>query len=273
MEIHAQELKLIEQINQTRTETGTCAIWWLGQHSFVGKFAGKVIYFDPFLTEIQGRQIPPLFAPEQVTNADYIFGSHDHADHIDRPVWPAMAEASPNAKFVVPELLRENLIDDLGIEASRFIGLDDGQMFEADGVRITAVAAAHEFLDRDQASGQYPYLGFIVEANGCCVYHAGDTCIYEGLSTKLRAWQFDLMMLPINGRDAVRLHAGCMGNMTYQEAVDLAGTLETKHVIPTHYDMFKENPGDVDGFVAYLNEKFPRVKAIVPGYADRVMIK
>jgi len=272
MKIHARGTELVQQINQTQTGDGELAFWWLGQHSFVLKIAGKVLYLDPFLTEMEGRQVPPLFAPGEVTNADLIFGSHDHADHIDRPVWPPLSEAS-GAKFVVPELLREGLIDDLGIEATRFIGLDDGQTIDCEGVRITAIAAAHEFLDRDNATGQYPYLGFVIEGGGQCVYHAGDTCIYDGLVTKLREWQFDLMMLPINGRDAVRLHDGCVGNMTYQEAVDLAGTLQTRCVVPTHYDMFKQNPGDVGGFVAYLNEKYPAVKPIVPGYAECVRVK
>lgn len=35
------------------------------------------------------------------------------------------------------------------------------------------------------------------------MYHSGDTCIYEGMYTKLRKWnKFDVMFIPINGRDA-----------------------------------------------------------------------
>ena len=37
------------------------------------------------------------------------------------------------------------------------------------------------------------------------MYHSGDTCIYEGMYSKLRNWnKIDVMFIPINGRDAKR---------------------------------------------------------------------
>jgi len=270
MKIHARSQELVEQISNTPLAKGELAFWWHGQHSFVLKIADQILYIDPFLTKLEGRQVPPLLDPSEITNADFIFGSHAHAEHIDRPVWPTLAKASPGANFVVPELLREGLIDDLGIETSRFIGLDDGQTFTHDSLSITAIAAAHEFLDRDQATGQYPYLGFIIEAEGFCFYHAGDTCLYEGLIHKLRSWQFDVMCLPINGRDAQRFREGCIGNMTYQEAVDLAGTLQARIAVPTHYDMFAMNPGDPQAFSEYMQVKYPKVHPMICEYASMV---
>ena len=70
-----------------------------------------------------------------------------------------------------------------------------------------------------------------------------------------------------------RLKANIVGNMTYQEAVDLAGTLNTRYVVPTHYDMFKENPGDPQAFVDYLAVKFPKVQPIVPDYGRAVTVE
>ncbi|MFB3891015.1 MAG: MBL fold metallo-hydrolase [Phycisphaerae bacterium] len=140
------------------------------------------------------------------------------------------------------------------------------------GVRITAVASAHEFLDRDEATGRYPYLGYIIKANGRTIYHAGDCCIYEGLVTKLRRWRFDAMILPINGRDATRLAANCIGNMTYQEAADLAGAVGTKLVIPAHYDMFKMNLGSPSDFAAYVSVKYPKMKVRICEHGERFTI-
>jgi len=251
---------LIQEIDSCEVPSGKPAIWWLGQHSFVVKVGRKIIYLDPFLTAMNERIVPPMMKPEELTNAAIVCGSHDHLDHIDRAVWPAIAAASPGASFVIPSLFQPTLPGELEIPANRFIGLDDGKSIDIDGVKISAVAAAHEFLDRDPATGQYPYLGYIIETGGVTIYHAGDTCIYEGLITKLRRWKFDVMFLPINGRDAVRLAAGCIGNMTYQEAVDLAGTLQPGVVIPTHYEMFKTNLGDWRGFVDYAKVKFPTLR-------------
>ncbi len=273
MKIITQKDELIRNINETRLSAGELAFWWLGQHSFILKIASRILYLDAFLTDLPGRLVPPLLAPEQISHADLFLGTHDHADHIDRPVWPILAETSPQASFVVPELLKDSLSNDLNIPSGRFIGMDDGNTIEFDGLRISAIASAHEFLDRDEKTGHYPYLGFIIEADGLTVYHAGDTCVYEGMITKLRHWNFDLMMLPINGRDAERLKANLIGNMTFQEAVDLTGTLKTRYVIPAHYDMFSDNPGDPKAFADYLGVKFPDVQAIIPNYGERVILR
>ena len=261
---------LIADIDACQVSAGAFAFWWLGQHSFAVKLGSAVIYLDPYLTDHPDRQAPPLLRPDEATHADLVIGTHDHADHIDRPAWPALAAASPSAQFVVPELLRAELAETLGIRNERFIGLDDGCTAEVGDIRITGIAAAHEFIDRDEETGLHPYLGCVVEGNGCAVYHAGDTCVYEGLQTKLRQWRLDLALLPINGRDARRLAANCIGNMTYQEAADLAGALEPGLTIPTHYDMFATNSEDPMLFTEYMRVKYPHLETQVCGYGVRV---
>ena len=265
--------RLLADIDSCQVNSGELALWWLGQHSFIAKFGRTIVYLDPFLTPLKGRAVPPLLAPNEIAHADLIFGTHDHADHIDRPVWPALAKASPRARFVVPALLKKRLANELGIPDERFIGLDDGQSVTAGGLKISAVAAAHEFLDQDPRTGQYPYLGYILEGNGCTLYHAGDCCIYEGLQTKLRQWKIGVALLPINGRDAVRYASGCIGNMTYQEAADLAGAIEAGLAIPAHYDMFAANSADPRAFTEYMRVKYPARKTHVCEYATRLVWK
>ncbi|MCX5654084.1 MAG: MBL fold metallo-hydrolase [Planctomycetota bacterium] len=260
---------LIDEVNATVLGPGECAFWWLGQLSYILKLADKVLYLDPYLSPSKARTTPPLLKPSEVTDAAVITGSHDHGDHIDRPVWPALA--SPQAKFVVPALLAAKLAASLKIPEDRFVGLDDGQSAEVAGIKITGVAAAHEFLDQDAATGRHPYLGFVIEGNGCRVYHAGDTCKYEGLESRLKKYGgLDVAFLPINGRDAPRLRSGCIGNMTFQEAVDLAGAVGVRLAVPSHWDMFKDNSEDPRKFADYMSVKFPRVRTLVPKHGERV---
>lgn len=253
--------RLINEINACMPKANSAAFWWLGQLGFVVKLGDKTIYLDPFLSEHPDRKIPPLLRPQEVTNADYIIGSHDHLDHIDREVWHELSVSSPQAKFIVPQLLLPSLPKELHIEDERFNGLDDGVTLKlSNTMKISGIAAAHEFLDRDTHTGAYPYLGCVIEGNGCVLYHAGDTCIYEGLHHKLRKFgEIDVMFLPINGRDAIRYSQNIMGNMTYQEAVDLAGVLNPKLVVPAHYDMFHMNKEDPALFEAYIRIKFPEI--------------
>ncbi len=263
---------LIRSINETEVAAGRCALWWLGQHGFVVKLGTAVVWLDPFLSPVPGRLVPPACPPEAVTGASLILGSHDHIDHIDRAIWPALGVASPSAVFVVPEPVRESVIATTALPAERVIGAVAGQSFVQAGVTITPLPAAHEQLDRDPGTGLYPYLGFIVEANGFRLYHAGDTCLYEGLHARLRARPCDLFILPINGRDGARLAAGCVGNMTWQEAADLAGALMPGAVIPAHYDMFAGNTAPVEAFVEYVRVKYPQQPVILPRYDQPVHI-
>ena len=263
--------KLVADVNARRVPPGRCAFWWLGQHGFIVKLARSVLYLDAFLSPLKARLVRPLLTPEQATNADLFCGTHDHVDHIDRAAWPALAAASPGAKFVVPELLRQRLSAELGVSPGRFLGLDDGKAVKVGDVKITGLAAAHELLAPDPATGMHPYLGYVIEANGCRVYHAGDTCSYEGLQTKLSAWRFDVAFLPINGRDAERLRRNCIGNMTYQEAADLAGAIQPALTIPAHYDTFEGNREDPSLFTEYMRVKYPRLKTRICRYGQAVM--
>jgi len=263
---------LIDAVNAAAVAEGHCALWWLGQHSFVVKLGGAVVWIDPFLSPLPGRRVPPPCPPEAVTNAALVLGTHDHIDHIDRPVWPALAAASPDARFVVPEPVRASVVRDVPLPAARVVGAAFGRAEKLGGVTVTPLPAAHERLDRDPRTGLYPCLGYLVEANGFRLYHAGDTCLYEGLHALLRAQPCDLFILPVNGRDGRRLAAGCIGNMTWQEAADLAGELAPGAVIPAHYDMFEGNAVPVAGFVDYMGVKYPAQRVVVPGHAEAVML-
>jgi L-ascorbate metabolism protein UlaG (beta-lactamase superfamily) len=263
---------LIEEIQSTLLADGQAAFWWLGQHGFVMKLGDTVCYIDAFLSPFPDRLVPPLIRPEEVTNADLVLGSHDHADHIDRDAWPAIAAASPQATFIVPALLRDRVVREVGLADDRVLGVDVDQSVEIGGIAVQGVPAAHEFLDVDPSTGLHPYLGFILEGAGLCIYHAGDTCLYEGMQSILRRWSFDVAFLPINGRDALRLAANCIGNMTYQEAVDLAGTIRPRLTVPTHFEMFAMNSEDPRLFEEYARVKYPGLRVGVPRHGERVVV-
>jgi len=89
------------------------------------------------------------------------------------------------------------------------------------------------------------------------------------MQARRRLWPLDLALLPINGRDARRLAANCIGNMTYQEAADLAGAIRPGLTIPTHFDMFADNGENPQLFVDYMRVKYPRLATRVPRHGQR----
>ena len=202
-------------------------------------------------------------------------GNQDgHLDHIDHNSWRIWAGSCPDALFVFPEAHRDSVLAD-GVREENCLGLNDGGSCRIGEITVHAVAAAHEFLAPDPETGLYPCLQYIIEGGGFRIYHAGDTLRYEGMLPKLRSFgPIDAALLPVNGRDGARYRRNCIGNMTFQEAADLAGELRPGLVIPGHWDMFADNPGDPAAFADYLNAKYPgEVPCILPGHFTPIRLK
>ena len=261
--------ELVAEVRQEEIPVGTGAFWWLGQHSFIVKLAGVTVYIDPYLEPSPARQTPPLLSPEQVTNADLVLCTHDHGDHIDPYALRGIVRASPAAGFVAPRPHRQRMLD-IGVPEARLRLLSDGEElgWGSTDLRVSAVKARHEFFEEGPEG--FPYLGYVLCGGGVCCYHSGDTLVYDGLVSTLRRWKLDAAFLPINGRDAVRYRGGCIGNMTYQEAVDLAGELQVGLAVPSHWDMFAGNSEDPGKFLDYLAAKYPGVRAWVGKAGEQV---
>ena len=266
--------KFLQSVSETETPYGTAVIWWFGQMGIWVKLGETVLSIDYFATELPGRTISPPVPASQVSGITAFLGSHNHIDHIDHPAWKIWANNLPDAKFIYPSIHKESLLRD-GIEEERLLGINEGEQVQIGSVTVKAIAAAHEFLSQDPETGLYPALQYVIEGNGVRIYHAGDTLRYEGMISKLRAFgDFDAAILPINGRDAIRYRGHCIGNMTYQESVDLTGELKPKLVIPGHFDMFANNSEDPKKFADYLDAKYPGlVPCVIPQYLSPIIVK
>lgn len=262
-----------DQFRNGTVPYGSAVLMWMGQMGFWIRMGSTVLSIDYFASETGDRQFPPPVEASKVKGISCFLGTHDHLDHIDRPSWKIWSETCPEACFVVPRMHVPSLCGD-GFPEKRLIGLNDGESAQIGDITISAVAAAHEFLDRDGQTGLYPCLQYVIEGNGVRIYHAGDTCRYEGMLPKLQAYgKIDAALLPINGRDAKRYRANCIGNMTWQEAADLAGELRPGVVIPGHYDMFAGNSADPAPFADYLDAKYGSgVPCLIPQHAEFITI-
>ncbi len=254
---------LVERIGMQRVPEGAVGVWWLGQSSLVLKGVGTTIYIDPYLAPSERRLTPPACAPEDIANADLVLLTHDHGDHIDPATLPALAAASPQARFVAPRPVIARVGELVG-DPARVVPATAGAPLDLGGMRITPIPAKHEEFDRHPDLG-YPYLGYVLQFAGLTVYNAGDTIPYEGLVDTLAPFAIDLAFLPINGRDFFRTRSGTIGNMDYREAAELAVALGVDLVVPVHYGMFAGNTVPPGHFVSYLAEHHPHQQAHVLG--------
>ena len=253
---------LMDEVLNTRPAHGEVCFWWLGQLGYLIRLGDLTIMIDGFLTENDVRLQRSMIKPEELRGIDYILGTHDHDDHIDRIAWRVIARTLPDVRFIVPSPFVDDLASDLDVPKDRLIGISEGKFdFEAPGIRIEGIAAAHETLDRDPATGEYPYTGYIISGNGVKLYHSGDCVVYDGLERKLLSQgKLDVVFLPINGRDGKRFRAGCIGNMTFQEAVSLVCNIQPALTVPGHYDMFPGNTINPIEFTDYLEARAPSLE-------------
>ena len=258
---------LAQQINTLPVPPGSLALWALGQSGFVIKGGDTVVYIDPYLSSAVDeagyappgtfpRQFPPPLLPEDATNAQWVFCTHEHADHTDPKTLGPLAQASPQARFIGPANSRE-ILRALGIPDGRIVVPPVDTPQTVGPLTFTAIPAAHYGLDRD-AEGSFRWLSFIIQLNGVTLYHAGDTILYDGLVERLRKHSIDIACLPVNGRDGWRERRGMIGNLDGREAAELAVAVDADVLIPMHNDMFAANHVTPAILADFLDRAYPR---------------
>ncbi len=250
--------ELQAEITTTAVPFGQVAIWWLGQASFCFKLGPTIVYFDPFYQNLtrmpHAMQAMPL-RPDEYTGASLILVSHGHLDHLDPETLPGASAASPHATSLLPAC---------DVQAATACGANPQQLypmrgddtFEREGVRITAIPAAHETLTYTDEFG-YHFLGYVIEGNGVSLYHAGDIQPYPGWYERVKRWELDVAFLPISHRD----------NLHYTQAVYFCALHQPQLVVPIHFGMFPDYTEDPIRFVGQLRKNVPgqRVEVLQVG--------
>lgn len=265
--------ELIKEIEDTILPRNSIAIWYLGQASIVIKGTDRIIYLDPFLSDlvdekgISRRQFPPPFRAEEITHVDLVLCSHNHLDHMDLPSLRSIALSSPNASFIVPQPYID-LLRNGGIDFSRIIGAQAWKSIFFTTLSITPIPAAHEEYERDNL-GNYLCLGYIIFFPEVTVYFAGDTVETEDLAETLKRFNIDVAFLPINGADWHRRRKGTIGNMNAREAANISAESDIDLVIPIHFDLFKGNSENPSHFVDYMLDYYPNKKFHIMRLGER----
>lgn len=248
--------QLLSEIADTQPEAGTLAVWWLGQSGFLIKSKSGLMVIDPYLSEhltakyasttkphIRMTEAP--FRGHELGGVNLVLCSHKHSDHMDPGTLPDLMRANPQATLIVSCSLFDHARS-LGIEHEQIIALEAGDLHLESGFLIRAIPSAHEELDIDK-DGRHLYFGYVVEVDGFRFYHSGDTIVFDDLQGWLGRDPFDILFLPINGRDPRR---GVSGNMNAAEAIELASQVKPRFVVPHHYDMFTFNTVPISEFTS-----------------------
>ena len=247
---------------------GSFLMWWLGQSGYAIRYRDEMAVLDPYLSDSltvkyaktdkpHVRMKPIFIEPNYLAQSliTVVAASHHHTDHLDpdtlRPMTDRLGGWNVELPIIAPEAWRSLTAERAGVEPSKIIGIDEGGSVKVGPFEFIAVPAAHETIERDEA-GRCKFLGYVVRFGKWTVYHSGDTVLYDGMVERLRPFDIDAALLPINGRAPERRVAG---NLWGREAAQLAKDIGAKLVIPCHYDMFEFNTADpADEFIPTCEE-------------------
>ena len=236
---------------------GGAAIWWLGQSGFLLRAPSATVLFDPYLSDSLTRKYAGtdkphvriterVIDPARLTGIDVITSSHVHTDHLDAETLGPLLDANPRARLVVARANEALTVERLGGHRDRLVPIDAGEVAALGPVRIHAVAAAHNTVDRDE-HGRARFLSYVVHVDGLSVFHSGDTLLHEGLIASVAPLAPRIALVPINGNKPERRVAG---NMDGREAALFAHAVGAALAIPHHFDLFEFNTEPPDLFEA-----------------------
>lgn len=239
---------LLEDIFARNRYDGHFRLWWLGQSGFLLQYRQRHLLFDPYLSDSLSekyadtdkphiRMSERAIDPTALGFVEILTSSHNHTDHLDRETLLPILTAKDLTHFVLPEANRLFAAQRLSCDPSFAVGMNDGERIEIGPFAIHAVPAAHNTVERDEED-RCRFLGFVVRFGEWCVYHSGDTMLYDGMVDLLKPFAIDVAMLPINGNRPERRVAG---NLSATEAAWLGREIGAGVVIPHHYHMFTFN--------------------------------
>lgn len=197
-------------------------VTWLGHACVMIQADGTSLLVDPFLT---GN--PLAAARAETVQADYIFVSHGHGDHVG----DAVEIAKRTGATVVSNYEIHNWLVAQGVQKAHPQHIGGG--FDYPWGRVKLTIAHHGSALPDGSYGGNP-CGFLFYVQGKKIYHACDTGLF-----------YDMKLIGEEGIDVAILPIGDNFTMGPDDSLRAVKLIEPKLVIPIHYDTFdviKQDP-------------------------------
>jgi L-ascorbate metabolism protein UlaG (beta-lactamase superfamily) len=199
-------------------------IRFLGHSAFVLSDGDTTVLIDPFLS---GNPRAAISAED--VNATTILLTHGHEDHVGDAV--AVAKRTGAPVIAITELAGE-----LGEEGIETVNPNLGGTVKTDWGWVKLVPAWHTSTT-PKGTVNTP-AGLLINFGDTIVYHVGDTALFSDLQLVGKRHPIDCALVPIGGHFT----------MDRVDAVDAAGLIGAKTVIPCHYNTFPPIETDAQAF-------------------------
>ena len=197
------------EVDEFKTKSGKTVRFHALMHSCIRiEYDGREIEIDP-VAKLGGRTIDYAAMPK----ADYIFVTHEHADHYDAATLRQLTGA--NTQLIMNKRCTE-------IFGSGKAMVNGDKMQVADDITVEAVPAYNITADRTKFHPKGRDNGYILTIDGLRIYIAGDT---EDIPEMAGIKNIDIAFLPCNQPYT----------MTVEQLVKAAKTIKPKVLFPYHY--------------------------------------
>ena len=197
-------------------------VTWYSHACILIKTEDANLLVDPF---VSGNPLAPL-KPEEI-QADYIFVSHGHGDHVGDTV----EIAKRTGATVVSNFEIHNWLVNQGVQQAHPQHIGGGFNYPWGRVKLTI--AHHGSALPDGSYGGNP-CGFLFYIQDKKIYHACDTGLF-----------YDMKLIGEEGIDLAILPIGDNFTMGPEDCLRAVKLIEPKNVLPIHYntfDMIKQDP-------------------------------
>lgn len=209
---------------------------WIGHASFLGALGGRRFLIDPVFSDHAGmlyrRSGVPGLRPDHLPPIDVMMVTHNHYDHLDTAAVRALADG---VTVVAPAGLGE-WFERQGRRQIEELGWWDS--IEVGGLRVTMVPARHWSRRQIFDTNRSWWGGYVVEAGGQRVYHAGDTASFDGFAEIARRFpELDAAMLPIGGYEPAWFMEHY--HLNPEQAGRAFVELGARRLVPMHWGAFQ----------------------------------
>ncbi|UCC26582.1 MAG: metal-dependent hydrolase [Gemmatimonadales bacterium] len=204
---------------------------------------GTRLVIDPFFGDNPATEL----SVEEV-DADFVLVTHGHYDHIA----DAAALAKRTGATVISTVEVVEFLATQGVE--NLHGMNIGGARDFPFGRLKMVHAIHGGSVQLEGGAPYttPCAGFVIQVDGCRLYHAGDTALT--LDMQLLKGAVDVALLPI----------GDNFTMGPEDAARAVEFIEPDRVIPIHYDTWPVIEQDPEAFRELVGDR-ASVEVLAPG--------
>lgn len=217
---------------------------YLGHSCFLVQTSGARLLIDPYLNDN-----PKAAARASTVRCDYVLITHGHEDHVGDALTIARASgATIIANYEIAEYFSAK-----GVKTH---GMNPGGAFTFPFGRVKLTIAHHT---SSLNAGLHPiYLGapcgFLIEADGRRIYHAGDTALF-----------LDMQLIGRGGLDLAMLPIGDNFTMGPDDALEALDFLKPKLCVPMHYNTWPVIAQDPAAFASAAAARGHPVRALAPG--------